>query len=177
MTRRPTPRVATALAMGVAVASTLALCAAGAAVAVLPAPGASTDIPNCTVDHLYVVKGRLEGAAGGRFLTVRVTNVGDTLCVVPTRTRVRFRDFDGPLGSAGTSPAQGGFIAMQPGDKVSTVVHWSDPGPIPPDECDAADATLVTLRLPALGHPWRRPPKANVCTTAQWAPDVKALKP
>ena len=177
MTRRPTPRASTALAMGAAAATAVALCAAGAALAVLPATGASADIPNCTVEHLYVAKGRLEGAAGSRFLTVRVTNVGDTLCLVPTRTKVRFRDFDGPLGSPGASPVQSALLALQPGDKVSTVVHWSDPGPIPPDECAAADATLVTLRLPALGHTWRLPLKTNVCTTAQWAPDVKALKP
>jgi hypothetical protein len=173
MIRRPSPRVAAALA----VVTALALSAAGVAVAVLPAAGASADIPNCTVNHLYVAKGRLEGAAGGRFLTVRVTNVGDTLCVVPTATKVRFRDFDGPLGSAGASPAQGAFLALQPGDAVSTVVHWTDPGPVPANQCDAADATLVTLRLPDLGHTWRLPLEASVCTTAQFKPDVKVLKP
>jgi Domain of unknown function (DUF4232) len=172
MTRRPSPRIAAALA----VATALALAAAGVAVAVLPATGASADIPNCKVNHLYVAKGRLEGAAGGRFLTVRVTNVGDTLCVVPTRTKTRFRDFDGPLGTAGASPAQGAFLALDPGDTVSTVVHWTDPGPVPANECDAADATLVTLTLPALGHTWRLPLKASVCTTPQWAPEVTALK-
>ncbi len=172
MIRRPIPRVAAALA----VVTALALSAAGVAVAVLPATGASTDIPSCTVNHLYVAKGRLEGAAGGRFLTVRVTNVGDTLCVVPTRTKARFRDFDGPLGTAAASPAQNASLALQPGDTVSTVVHWSDPGPIPANECAAADATLVALRLPALGHTWRLPLKASVCTTAQWAPEVTALK-
>ena len=172
MTRRPSPRIAAALA----VAAALALSAAGVAVAVQPATGASADIPTCTVNHLYVAKGRLEGAAGGRFLTVRVTNVGDTLCLVPTRTKVRFRDFDGPLGSAGSSPVQNASLALQPGNTVSTVVHWSDPGPIPPGECAAADARLVTLRLPALGHTWRLPLEASVCTTAQWAPDVKPLK-
>jgi hypothetical protein len=172
MTRRPSPRFAAALA----VATALALSALGVAVAVLPATGASADIPNCTVNHLYVAKGRLEGAAGGRFLTVRVTNVGDTVCLVPVRTKSRFRDFEGPLGVAAESPAQGGVLALQPGQRVLTVVHWTDPGPIPPNECDAADATLVTLRLPALGHTWRLPLRASVCTTAQWAPDVTPLK-
>ena len=145
MTRRPSPRIAAALA----VATALALSAAGVAVAVLPATGASADIPNCTVNHLYVAKGRLEGAAGGRFLTVRVTNVGDTVCVVPIADEGAVPRLRRPARKRRREPGPGRpSWRCSPATSASTVVHWSDPGPIPANECNAADATLVTLRLP-----------------------------
>ena len=75
------PRLLAALAAGLAIAGTF--------VAVLP-PASAADM--CSADNLYVVKGRLEGAAGNRYLTVRLTNVGDDACSAGTATKAGFRD-------------------------------------------------------------------------------------
>ncbi len=145
-----------------------------------PADGAPSTsagaVATCAPDSLYVVKGRLDAGAGQRYLPIRVTNVGDDACVLPTGTKVRFRDFDGPLGKVSLPPSESGTITLASGRTVKTVVHWSDPGPVPPDQCDAAQASLVTLRLPALHHTWRIPLAASVCTTAEYRPDAPALK-
>ena len=62
------------------------LALAGTAVAVMP-PASAAD--TCGSDSLYVVKGRLEGAAGSRFLTVKLTNVGDDACSAGHRDQGR----------------------------------------------------------------------------------------
>jgi len=150
--------------------------AGGMLAATSPAVSATGKAAACQPDSLYVVKGRLDAGAGQRYLPIKVTNVGDEPCSLSTATKVRFRDFDGPLGKA-SLPQQGTHtVTLAPGKTVRTVVHWSDPGPVPADQCDAADATLVTLRLPALHHTWRIPQQAEVCTTAQYRPDATALK-
>jgi Protein of unknown function (DUF4232) len=164
------------LALNLAAAISVVLALAGAAVAVLPTAGSAADVPQCTAAHLYVARGRVDAGAGQRYLPIRVTNVGDTLCVVPRATRVRFRDFEGPLGGVGASPAVASLLPLQPGASVSTVVHWTDPGPVPQGQCQAAEVTLVTLRLPDLGHTWRLPLVASVCTTAAYRPDVTPLR-
>ncbi len=63
-------------------------------------PPASAADRCARADNLYVVKGRLEGAAGNRYLTVSSTNVGDDACSAGTATKAGFRDFDGALGRA-----------------------------------------------------------------------------
>jgi hypothetical protein len=160
------PRIAGAAAAGLAIAGTV--------VAVLPAGGAAA-ADMCTADNLYVVKGRLEGAAGSRFLTVRVTNVGDEACSAGTATKVGFRDFSGPLGVKGALSDGSGALTLEPGETAKTVIHWVDPGPVPADDCQEAAATLVTLRVPSLKHTWRLPLKAQVCTTFEFRPDSKPL--
>ena len=82
----------------------------------------------CTADNLYVVKGRLEGAAGSRFLTVRLTNVGDDACSAGTATKAGFRDFEGALGVKGAVSGGSGAITLEPGETAKTVIHWTDPG-------------------------------------------------
>jgi hypothetical protein len=160
------PRLAGLVAAGLALAGTV--------VAVLPAGGAAA-ADMCTADNLYVVKGRLEGAAGSRFLTVRVTNVGDEACSAGTATKAGFRDFSGPLGVKGPLSAGGGAVTLDPGETAKTVIHWSDPGPVPAEDCQEASATLVTLRVPSLKHTWRLPLKAQVCTTLEFRPDSSPL--
>jgi hypothetical protein len=155
-----------------AVSAVLAL--AGAAVAVTPASGVAA-APSCTANHLYVVKGRLEGAAGNRFLTVKLTNVGDDRCSAGTATKAAFRDFAGPLGSKGDLSSGSGAVTLDPGETAKTVIHWTDPGPVPAQDCQEATATLVTLRVPSLDHTWRLPLKAEVCTTFEFRPDSKPL--
>jgi hypothetical protein len=161
------PRVAGAVAAGLALAGTV--------VAVLPAGGAAA-ATMCTADNLYVVKGRLEGAAGSRFLTVRLTNVGDDACSAGTATKAGFRDFEGELGVKGALSGGSGAVTLQSGETAKTVIHWSDPGPVPAEDCQEATATLVTLRVPSLKHTWRLPLKAPVCTTFEFRPDSTPLK-
>jgi hypothetical protein len=55
------------------------------------------------------------------------------------------------------------------------VIHWTDPGPVPVQDCQEASATLVSLRVPSLKHTWRLPLKAEVCTTSQYRPDSTPL--
>jgi hypothetical protein len=154
------------------VAAGLAL--AGTAVVFSPVTSSAAD-PTCTADNLYVVKGRLEGAAGNRYLTVKITNVGDDACTAGIATKAGFRDFNGPLGMKGEVSSGTGLVTIDPGETVRTVVHWTDPGPVPADECQEAAATLVTLRVPSLRHTWRLPLTAQVCTTSQYRPDSQPL--
>lgn len=171
MTTR-SPRTLAAVAVGFALAGTV--------VAVSPAmstaqSGSSRAAETCTAGNLYVVKGRLEGAAGNRYLTVKLTNVGDDACSAGIATKAAFRDFSGPLGTKGAVSGGTGLISLDPGETAKTVVHWTDPGPVPAEECQEASATLVTLRVPSLRHTWRLPLEAQVCTTAQYKPDSKPL--
>ena len=150
------------------------LALAGTAVVFSPVTSNAAD-PTCTADNLYVVKGRLEGAAGNRYLTVKITNVGDDSCSAGIATKAGFRDFNGPLGMKGAVSSGTGLVTIDPGETARTVVHWTDPAPVPADDCQEAAATLVTLRVPSLRHTWRLPLAAQVCTTAQYRPDSQPL--
>lgn len=150
------------------------LALAGTAVAVLPAVG-SAAAEVCAADDLYVVKGRLEGAAGNRYLTVRLTNVGDDACSAGTATKAGFRDFSGPLGAKGAVSSGSGAVTLDPGERARTVIHWTDPGPVPAEDCQDAAATLVTLRVPSIKHTWRLPLKAPICTAFEYRPDSEPL--
>ena len=146
----------------------------GTVLAVTPASvGAAA--ATCSADNLYVVKGRLEGAAGNRYLTVRLTNVGDDACSAGTATKAGFRDYSGPLGVKGDVSTGSGLVILDPGQTAKTVIHWTDPGPVPVEDCQEAAATLVTLRVPSLKHTWRLPLKAQVCTTFDYRPDSTPL--
>jgi Protein of unknown function (DUF4232) len=150
------------------------LAIAGTAVVFSPVTSSAAD-PTCTADNLYVVKGRLEGAAGNRYLTVKVTNVGDDTCSAGIATKAGFRDFNGPLGMKGAVSSGTGLVSIDPGETVRAVVHWTDPAPVPAEDCQEAEATLVTLRVPSLRHTWRLPLDAQVCTTSQYRPDSEPL--
>ena len=128
----------------------------------------------CSSDSLYVVKGRLEGAAGSRFLTVQLTNVGDDACSAGTATKAAFRDWSGPLGVKGALSAGSGAVTLDPGETATTVIHWSDPGPVPADDCQEAAATLVTVRVPSLKHTWRIPLKAAGLHDLRVPPGLRA---
>jgi Domain of unknown function (DUF4232) len=150
------------------------LALAGTAVVFSPVTSSAAD-PTCTAGNLYVVKGRLEGAAGNRYLTVKLTNVGDDACSAGIATKAGFRDFNGPLGTKGAISSGTGLVSIDPGETVKTVIHWTDPAPVPADDCMEATATLVTLRVPSLRHTWRLPLDAQVCTTSAYRPDSEPL--
>jgi hypothetical protein len=103
--------------------------------------------------------------------------VGDEACSAGTATKAGFRDFDGELGVKGALSVGSGAITLDPGQRARTVIHWTDPGPVPSEECQEAAATLVTLRVPSLKHTWRLPLKAPVCTTFDFRPDSEPLAP
>ena len=130
-----------------------------------PASGAAT-APMCTADNLYVVKGRLEGAAGSRFLTVRLTNVGDDACSAGSATKAGFRDFEGALGAKGEVSGGSGAVTLDPGDTAKTVVHWTDP-------------TGAGRGLPGgggdPGHPPRTEPQAHLGAAAE-GPGLHGLR-
>jgi hypothetical protein len=151
------------------------LALAGTALAVVPTSSGAVAAPSCAAGDLYVVKGRLEGAAGNRYLNVRLTNVGDAACSAGTATKAGFRDYAGPLGVKGDISGGSGLVTLDQGQTVRTVIHWTDPGPVPPEQCQEAAATLVTLRVPSLKHTWRLPLKAQVCTTQDYRPDSTPL--
>src|SRR5215210_7828716 len=110
------PRALGLLAAGLALA--------GTTVAVVPPVAAAAG--TCTAADLYVVKGRLEGAAGNRFLTVRLTNVGDDACSAGSATKAGFRDFSGALGVKGALSSGSGAVTLDPGETAKTVIHWTD---------------------------------------------------
>ena len=166
-THHPRPAPLAAVAAGLAMA--------GTAVASAATGGASAaDV--CTADNLYVVKGRLEGAAGNRYLTVKLTNVGDDPCSAGTATKAGFRDWPARSASRATSAAAAARSASTPARPASAVVHWTDPGRCPADDCQEAEADLVTVRVPSLGTPggcrWtpRSAPRASTARTPSPSP-------
>ena len=80
-----------------------------------------------------------------------------------------------PSASRARSSGGSGAVTLEPGETAKTVIHWTDPGPVPADDCQEAAATLVTLRVPSLKHTWRLPLKAQVCTTFEFRPDSTPL--
>ncbi len=153
-----------------AVAAGLAL--AGTAVAVLP-PAAAADM--CSRRQPVRRQGTPRGRRRQSLPHRPLTNVGDDACSAGTATKAGFRDWSGPLGVKGALSAGSGAVTLDPGETATTVVHWTDPGPVPADDCQEAAATLVTLRVPSLKHTWRIPLKAEVCTTFEYRPDSEPL--
>ncbi len=168
-------RISHAVAVTGVVAAVLSV--VGAALAVAPADGGAApraQAAQCKARDLYVAKGRVEGAAGNRYLKVKLVNVGHRPCTMGLATRAGFSDWSGVL-TTGVLSSGGGTITLNEGGKARTTIHWSDPGPVPAEDCDAATATLVTLRVPSIGRTWRIPQRAAVCTTPEYAPDSQPL--
>ncbi|MDX6324419.1 MAG: hypothetical protein QOK15_773 [Nocardioidaceae bacterium] len=151
----------------------------GAAPAALAAGGAAAvsarSAPACTVPALNVHKGRLEGAAGSRFLTVRVTNEGAHACATPGWTRYRFYNRDGGLGfrsrrNPGYDPGAAPVV-IGAGDTAKSVLSWTDPGVVSRHSCHPRRA--VGARLAIAGLPGRfrlHHLDTRVCTTKKYRP-------
>src|SRR6478672_517959 len=85
------PWIGLLAALGLAVSGTLTgATVAGPALATTHTAARTAAVPSCTASALNVHKGRLEGAAGSRFQTVRVTNDSARPCATPGWTRYRF---------------------------------------------------------------------------------------
>jgi len=138
------------------------------------APTATRAAAACTSAALDVRKGRLEGAAGSRFQTVRVTNTGGAACATPGWTRYRFLNRTGLIGFR--SPRNPGAGTGQPpvvirsGQTVRSVLSWVDPGPVPAGQCHARHATGFRMRLAGISGFRRLPLDAQVCTTKKYRP-------
>ena len=137
-------------------------------------------VPACGPDSLEITKGRLEGAAGSRFLTVRATNVTGHRCATEGWTRYRFLDADGPIGhrsrrNPGYDPAKPPVV-VRPGRTARSVLSWVDPGAVPRAKCHPHRTTAFSLRISGIPGKFGLPLKARVCTTKHYRPDGTRFK-
>lgn len=128
----------------------------------------------CTVPVINVRKGRLEGAAGSRFQTVRVTNEGSRACSTPGWTRYRFFDGDGLLGhrsarNPGYDPDKAPVV-IRAGQTARSVLSWVDPGPVPKRQCRPRPATGFRVSIAGLPGHYVLRLDARVCTTKKYRP-------
>ena len=134
-------------ALGLAVSGTLTG-VTGQAVAATHAASRAAAVPSCTASALNVHKGRLEGAAGSRFQTVRVTNESAQPCATPGWTRYRFVRNGHAIGWRSTAnPGQRPGrppVVIGAGRTVKSVLSWVDPGPVPAEEQPVPSEGLTT---------------------------------
>lgn len=164
-----------AAALAAAAITLSGLVSSGASTATAAAaPAAARATPACTSADLSVKKGRLEGAAGSRFQTVRVTNVSDSACATPGWTRYHFLNRTGLIGFRSTrNPGAGTAhppVVIRSGQTVRSVLSWVDPGPVPAGQCHARHATGFRMRLRGVAGFFRLPLDAQVCTTRKFRP-------
>lgn len=135
--------------------------------------------PACLGGDLEVTKGRLEGAAGSRYLTVRVRNTGSADCATAGWTRYRFRNATGPIGyKSARNPGWGepaAPVVVRAGRTVRSVLSWVDPAPTVPAQCHARRATAVRLKISDVARFYRLPLTTRVCTTQQYRPHATRL--
>ena len=161
--------VGTVAALGLALSGFLVGGAADASA------GARAAAPACTVPDLNVHKGRLEGAAGSRFLTVRVINESDHACSTPGWTRYRFFNRNGAVGfrsarNPGYDPGAPPVV-IGSGDTARSVLSWTSPGVVARHACHPRHAASVRVFLAGLpGHSVLRHLDERVCTTRKYRP-------
>ena len=142
--------------------------------------GASTvtAVASCTGADLHASRGRLEGAAGSRYLTVRVTNVADHACLTAGYTRYRFRNPAGLIGypSVGNPVDDGAApLVLSRGETARSVLSWVDPGPTVRSECLPRRASAVRLHINDVDRFYRLPIDVRVCTTKKYRPHATRL--
>ncbi|MCW2842355.1 MAG: hypothetical protein JWN22_271 [Nocardioides sp.] len=145
---------------------------ASAATALAPV-SAGAAVPVCSPGDLHVGKGHLEGAAGSRFQTVRVTNTSAEDCSTTGLTRYRFRSAHGPIGYKSTrnpGAGSGGRVVIEAGHTARSVLSWVDPGPTVPSQCRAGDAVAFRMTINDVDAYFRLPLAVNVCTTRKYRP-------
>lgn len=170
-TRRP-PGPLAALVLALALTVSGALVAVGPA---LPGPAAyAGSAPACTVPDINVHKGRLEGAAGTRYLNVRAVNESNHACTTPGWTRYRFTNAGGVIGhrshrNPGYDP-NAARVVIGASATARSVLSWTDPGPVPKSQCHAKHATGVLVKIRGLPGHYRLHVDARVCTTWKYRP-------
>jgi hypothetical protein len=173
---------ATVLALGLSAGLSVGLVVSGSLTGASAARGTAAgeaahagSVPACTVSALNVRKGRLEGAAGSRYQTVRVTNEGDSKCSVPGYPRYRFRDGQGPIGFHSVRGNVTGRVVIRAGETARSQLSWTDPGPVPRARCHPHRATGFTVKIKQLPGHYVLPLHAQVCTTRKYRPHASIL--
>jgi hypothetical protein len=157
--------------------------------AVAPAPGTGSTPPDSTVsppgsptgtnttqcDLVWTI-GRVEGAAGSRFINVDVVNNGSATCILSALIGVRLTASDGSViaeAAGGNSPA----VLVEPDGRVTGFVQWTNwchaRPPTPPltlaiTEVDPAPQ--LSPVTPADPPPCNAPGKPSTVTPLQVSP-------
>lgn len=143
-----------------------------------PAPAAQAVASPCHARDLVITKAGQEGAAGNRYLNIKVKNISGDRCRLtgfPTFTwRRNGHDLRWPSVHEAGQPAAP--VVIRPGHAAYTTLHWVDPGPIPPARCRAKRATAIHMTLPSRPHVYRLPMKARACTTREYRPAAFPLR-
>jgi len=132
------------------------------------------------MSDITVRRGRLEGAAGSRFQTVRATNTSGHACALPGWTRYRFVHRGAAIGfrsarNPGQDPTKPPIVIPVGGTARSTL-SWVDPGPVPAAQCHARLATGSRVHLAGIAGGYRIHLHAMVCTTEQYRPHGTRLR-
>jgi hypothetical protein len=137
-----------------------------------PASMAHTSAPPCFASGLAVTKAGQEGAAGNRYLAVKVTNTGDARCRLTGFPTFTWRRHGHDIGwSSVPEPGQTAHtVSIAPGHAAYTTLHWVDPGVVPAARCHATRTTGVRMTLPHRPHVYRMPIRVRVCTTKAYRP-------
>lgn len=143
-----------------------------------PSPAAQAAASPCHAGDLVITKAGQEGAAGNRYLNIKVKNVSGDRCRLTGFPTFTWRRNGHDIGwssvhEAGPTAAR---VVIRPGHAAYTTLHWADPGPVPPARCRAKRATALHLTLPSRPHIHRLVMKARVCTTREYRPSAFPLR-
>lgn len=137
-----------------------------------PSQAARAAASPCHARDLVITKAGQEGAAGNRYLNIKVKNISGNRCRLtgfPTFTWQRNgHDIGWPSVHEAVQTASP--VAIRPGHSAYTTLHWVDPGPVPSARCRAKRATAVHMTLPSRPHVYRLTMKVRVCTTREYRP-------
>ena len=137
-----------------------------------PPPALAAATSPCHASDLAISKAGRSGAAGNRYLDVRIRNVSDGRCRLtgfPTFTWQRHgHDIGRPSLPAGGQTAH--TVRIGPGHAAFTTLHWVDPAPVPEARCRPRRATAVHMTLQYRPHVYRLALRAKVCTTKEYRP-------
>jgi len=143
----------------------------GGLTAAVAAPAEAAAAP-CHAADLDISKGRLDAAASQRYLNIRIKNITHASCRLTGYPSFTFLRDGGTIGW-GSVPEPGQEVAsvrLEAGDSAWTTLHWTDPGPVPAEQCAEKQATGVKMLLPARPHVYRIVLDADVCTTKAYRP-------
>jgi hypothetical protein len=143
-----------------------------------PLSAADAAVSPCYARDLAISKAGQEGAAGNRYLDIKVRNISGHRCRLtgfPTFTwRRNGHDIGWPsVHEAGQTASP---VGIRPGHAAYTTLHWVDPGPVPPAQCLAKRTTGVHMTLPSRPHVYRLAMKVRVCTTREYRPTAFPLR-
>ncbi|MGN6574923.1 MAG: DUF4232 domain-containing protein [Nocardioides sp.] len=144
----------------------------GGLVAAGPQPALAAAAAPCHADDLALSKAGQEGAAGNRYLDIRIRNVTDTACRLTGFPTFTWRRHGHEIGWPSVpEPGQSAHtVVIPPGQAAFTTLHWVDPAPVPAAQCRPRRATGLHMTMPYRPHVYRFALRAKVCTTKQYRP-------